>query len=143
MGSVQCRHPIGKEAATVLTPSQRYQVTHQLLHMSHTLYYPISTALQYDVLLSNDIVLRAQWLIKGYEGKRPYIYLESPRDPSQIAIFILCIKATIVTCRVTGFIIQQAPPVHCNNTIVCGMWCYCLIFSFLVHKFMCLYVNIR
>ena len=55
-GSVQDRHPIARGSVSVLSASQRYQVTHQLLHMLHTLYW-LHTEVSHNTTTSTHVTL--------------------------------------------------------------------------------------
>ena len=62
--------------------TQSCNITIQLVHMSHSLYYPITTALHKDVMLYNGIVPGTLGLIWGMGPEAPLNTLRAHRSPT-------------------------------------------------------------
>ena len=62
--------------------TQRCHITLQLVHMLHSLYYPITTALHKDAMLYNGIVPGTIGLTRGMGPEAPLHTLRAHRSPT-------------------------------------------------------------
>ena len=119
--SVQDRHPIARGSVSVLMlargsspntcythctgSTQRCHITLQLVHMLHSLYYPILTALHKDAMLYNGIVPGSLGPPKGMGTKGFHNHLEGPQlTPLLENIFALTVVPVFTTPKRTTYI---------------------------------------